>query len=324
MEEIKNGTAVESGETEAAEEKDQEQNAAKRELAEKSEKQTEKPESILTGIIERNRNKLPAMPITKAEEQKEKDDEKESSDNPKAKDNQAEENQQNEKGAEKALNNIVVTEEDAAAYGYLKTFVGKPVSEVMKAYDSLNREFTKRSQELKQYKTEIERISAEQQQQAEPEIDPAKDPEGYKAQQERKMQQRLQTILSPLLEQSVRREFEQMKENVTRRLPDDADVQSILREWKQRNEDHLDFYIRNPEMLVDSVEQFYKAEHYDELKSSMEKKISEEAAKKTSDALKKSSMQKSSSGANQTTVRPDEQQVSPTVRRIIDRNRRRM
>lgn len=234
--------------------------------------------------------------------------------------------QQNKDDTAKNLQHQVVTESMANQFGWAKSFVGKPINEIMKAYDNLNKEFTRRSQELAELRKISNSVSktAEKKESSEKPIpDPEKQPKEYEAYLNQKAMEDARQKMAPLIQENIKREAELISQKIKEHLPQNTDYNVLLNDWKNKHADMLPYFVEHPDKLVSSVLQHYKASQYDSLNSASGENVQKEATKQAALMLK-NVKQNTSMDSDHTFV--DRQQMnsslSPTLVKIIERNRK--
>lgn len=146
-------------------------------------------------------------------------------------------------------------------YPVLKMYRGKPIKEVLKAYDSIVRKFTSTSQELAKLKQKQTTIPK-----PEEVPDAVEKPEDFKKWIEEYTEQVREDERTKILNQP---EPPDLQVEISKHLPKEANVQEVIDNWVkfnsarifnefgERRKETTDFYNQNPDVLVNDIVSFY-------------------------------------------------------------------
>lgn len=146
-------------------------------------------------------------------------------------------------------------------YPVLKMYRGKPIKEVLKAYDSIVRKFTSTSQELAKLKQKQTTIPK-----PEEVPDAVENPEDFKKWIKEYTEQVREDERTRVLNQP---EPPNLEVEIAKYLPKDADVQKVVDGWVRHNSEMIfnefgdrrpevtAFYNQNPEILISQIVKFY-------------------------------------------------------------------
>ncbi len=188
---------------------------------------------------------------------------------------------------ESATNNEepVITEEQAREWGLHHSFVGKPISELGKAYRNLTADYTRKSQKLK----ELEKPDKETQEVLDDMPDPIEDIDGFKKWVK---QQLAKDKVNPEIEAYIQREKEErILSAIKEKLPKDVNVEDVIKQWGMagyvQDEKDYNYFMSRPEVFVNSVTTFYKAQELAQKEIEEAKKRGDYEVNKTARAFKK-------------------------------------
>ena len=178
----------------------------------------------------------------------------------------------------------VITEEQAREWGLHHSFVGKPISELGKAYRNLTADYTRKSQKLK----ELEKPSQETQDILDDMPDPVEDIEGFKKWMKKQLSAKRR---DPEIEEYIQQEKEaKILAAISSQLPDGVDAGEVIREWGTagyvQNEQDLNYFLNRPQVFVNSVLTFYKAQELSKKELEQAKKKGDNEVKKVTKALR--------------------------------------
>lgn len=176
---------------------------------------------------------------------------------------------QDEQAQEEEQGEPTITEEQAKEWGLHHSFVGKPISELGKAYRNLASDYTRKSQKLK----ELEKPSEETQDILDDMPDPVEDLEAFKKWVKAELSKKNR---DPELEAYIQREKEEKILNaIQSELPKGVKAEDIIKEWGAQgyvqSESDVQYFVNRPEVFVNSVLTYYKATLAD--KKSGDKKV---------------------------------------------------
>lgn len=218
-----------------------------------------------------------------------------------------------EKVVEKSEENVI-TAELAKEYGLQAWMIGKPISELGKAYKNLNAEFTRRNQkqsELEKKVSELEsKMLAQADSRAEKQeikdlFDEMPDPveklpefrkwmknviSNTKTEAETNLMKKIEGSLTKVDEFNSTQRQTQIYESIQSALPEDANVDDLIVEWGQANgiigdEESINYFLNRPKLMTNSIVAFYESKDYKNLKSDLDKKVGDEVVTKTKKTL---------------------------------------
>lgn len=207
----------------------------------------------------------------------------------------------------------LITKEMAKQHGLATWMVGKPVSELGKAYENLRADYQKKAtkiselekkmgqfeqQLLSQAKTKDER--AEVKDIFEDMPDPVEELPKFKTwfkevikltktDAEEKALAKIQGQVGQLEAHNQAQKEQQLMNELKTSLPD-ADIDEVIVAWGQDlgiigDEEEISRWLSNPERMRKSVIAFQKSREYDTLKTKSDKEIGDEVVKKTAKTL---------------------------------------
>lgn len=211
----------------------------------------------------------------------------------------------------------IITQKFAIEAGLPKSMIGKPMSEMAKAYKNLNAEFTKKSQGLSELGRKIDALENQFSQQAttkaeKQEIqetfedipDPVSEPEKFKAYMknrdkareseiEKRILNTIEAKLNPALQGIQNQELQNNRELIIKSIHEfagkDVDVGSLINMWAEdlglSDEDSL-AYLKNPQRLIKSLKHFWDATTLQETLLKKTKEVGDKNVEKVVEKIK--------------------------------------
>lgn len=202
----------------------------------------------------------------------------------------------------------VITEELAKEAGLSNTFIGKPITELAKAYKEANKQFTVKSQETAEFRRRLEQLesnisSKAQTQKEETQVedafenipDPIEYPEEFQkwAKGLVKTVSNLKNVSSKDLEEvktfTERQKDQQILGSIQSGLPEGVSADEVLKEWAAlgyiTNTSDLQFWRNKPKAFAENVISYYKLKHTQEMEKERSQKLGDAELAKTKTSL---------------------------------------
>jgi hypothetical protein len=243
-----------------------------------------------------------------------------------------------------------ITEEFARQYGLATWMIGKPMSELGRAYKNLNTDYTKKNKERSEIEKRLGQLEQQQLSQAmtkaeklevkdvfENMPDPLENPKEFKSflknalknaetEAEKNLLGKIQKEISPQIGQiqqfTQNQRIQQISEQLQSVIPEGVNLDELVISWGQENEligdlDAIDYFISKPKIMVNSILKFYEAKQYNELKSNVDKEVKEKSAQELVKNIK-SVKSKKTSDLNTQIRTKDDSESSQLVKDILE------
>lgn len=222
----------------------------------------------------------------------------------------------------------VVTEELAEQFPVLKAYVGKPMTEIAKAYQSLQSDYTRKAQKLK----EIEKQQGKPQKDFAKMVESLPDPtfdfdawkEGFKkivSEMHGSKEEELEQIRISVNEQKLEKARRQVLQMFSEVLPENTSVEHILASYKQERGDAGMKYLESLantdlKLFVSAVTDYYNALQVRDEKRAASFDVTNQVRKQLKDVTVKSKPR--TQGVSPRNSMPNK--LSPAMQEILMRN----